>query len=195
MRKSFIGLIAIAVLGFSSIALDIAVAQKGGGGGGHGGGGGGGGSAAMGGGGSGGAAIGGGGHGGAGVAGGGAAMGSRSAGPSMGARPAMHGGLNAPSGYSGSRSVGGRAFAPTGHPTNRYSGTYSGGQRYTGDWKHQGDHHHGHHHRHHGHGFAFFGGFYDDGYYPDYYYDDCYQWHRIHTRHGWRWRRVYVCNY
>jgi hypothetical protein len=173
MRKSVIGLIAIAAFVFSPLALAVAAAQHGGG---HGGGGGGGGG--------GGAAMGGGGHGGAG-----------SAGPSMGAGPAMHGSVSGPSSpSSGHRSFGGNTFAPFGQPTNRSSGTYSRGQKYSGNWKHDGDHR-GHHHRHHRNGFAFFGGVYDGGYYPDYSYYDCYDWRRVHTRHGWRWRRVYVCDY
>ena len=40
--------------------------------------------------------------------------------------------------------------------------------------------------------FGFYGGYYD--YYPNYY-DDCYQVRRVRTAHGWRWRRIYVCDY
>jgi hypothetical protein len=34
-----------------------------------------------------------------------------------------------------------------------------------------------------------------DGYYNDYAYgyDDCYQLRRVHTRYGWRLRRIDVC--
>lgn len=74
---------------------------------------------------------------------------------------------------------------PTGQ---RYSGTYQQGGVY------YDKHGHRHHHRRHFVGGPFFG-FYG-GYYNDYaYYDDCYQVRRVRTPYGWRWRRVYVCDY
>ena len=72
-------------------------------------------------------------------------------------------------------------------------GSYKGGHAGGGGY-YQGKHGH----RHHGHKFAsgpffgFYGGYYD--YYPNYY-DDCYQVRRVRTAHGWRWRRIYVCDY
>lgn len=35
--------------------------------------------------------------------------------------------------------------------------------------------------------------FYNDYYYANYPYDDCYRAIRVHTRYGWRVRRVDVC--
>ena len=35
---------------------------------------------------------------------------------------------------------------------------------------------------------------YYDGYYAGGYNDSCYQWQRIHTRRGWRWRQVDACS-
>ena len=57
------------------------------------------------------------------------------------------------------------------------------------------------HHRHHRAGFGLSFGFAPYGYYPGYYYDDgyyddggCYLVKkRVHTRHGWRVRRVEIC--
>jgi hypothetical protein len=49
-----------------------------------------------------------------------------------------------------------------------------------------------------GSNFAF--GFYPSYGYSDYSYNDygydpgCYQMRQVHTRHGWHWRQVWVCN-
>jgi hypothetical protein len=55
------------------------------------------------------------------------------------------------------------------------------------------------HDRDHDRGRRFFGPGFAFGSYPgyDYYaydYDDsCYQWQQVHTRYGWRWARLWVC--
>jgi hypothetical protein len=152
MRKSVIGLIAIAAFAASSVMIDVAAAQKGGGGGG--------------------------GRGGGTVMGGGGGKGGGAA-PSIAPSPQMSGSVSS---YSGGQ---------------RYTGgSWSGGQKFSGgSWKGGGHHHHGH--GHHKKGFAVVGvpfGFYGDyAYYPNDY--GCYQVRRVHTRHGWQWRQVYVCDY
>lgn len=59
---------------------------------------------------------------------------------------------------------------------------------------------HGHHGRFRffapfavGFGVPYFYNDYYDGYYASGYDDSCYQWSRVHTRYGWRWRQVDVC--
>lgn len=98
---------------------------------------------------------------------------------------------------SGVRSFGGRTSGRfSGSPTfqsNRNTSSFSSGRRFSSggrDFDHDGRHHH------HRRGFAFgVVPFYGD-YYNDYAYDyndDCYQLRRVHTRYGWRWRRIDVC--
>lgn len=100
---------------------------------------------------------------------------------------------------SGVPSVGGRMSGRVGgspnFQSNRNMSSSGTGRRFSSgrrDFDHDGRHHH------HGRSFAFgvvpFG-YYDD-YYNDYAYDyndDCYQLRRVHTRYGWRWRRIDVC--
>jgi hypothetical protein len=126
------------------------------------------------------AVMGGGGRGGGAPVGGAAVMGGRgSAAPSMTPGPQMSGSVGSYSG--GQRHTG---------------GSWSGGRKFSGGSRKGGGHHH-HGHGHHKKGFAVVGvpfGFYDDyAYYPNDY--GCYQVRRVHTRHGWQWRRVYVCDY
>ena len=59
------------------------------------------------------------------------------------------------------------------------------------------DRDHDRHDRDHDRRFRFFPSFafntYYDSYYPDY--GDCWDIRRVHTPLGWRWHRVWVCNY
>jgi hypothetical protein len=117
--------------------------------------------------------------------GGGGAI-SRGGGGSIGGGgPALRGG---PSGSSGP------AFSARGGNPGTFNGgnagTFNGGNTRFG----RVDRDHDRDRRFFGPGFAF-------GYFPgyDYYaydYDDsCYQLERVHTPYGWRWHRVWVCDY
>jgi hypothetical protein len=77
------------------------------------------------------------------------------------------------------------------------AGTFNGGNNMTYSRMGRMDHDHDHDRdgRFRGRHFAFGFGF------PDYYnyYDDddylaCYRWTEVHTRYGWRWRRIWVCD-
>jgi hypothetical protein len=104
----------------------------------------------------------------------------------------MSGSVASPS-FQSNRSVGSASASASAFSGNR---SFSGGNfnRHHGDFRH---------HHHHRGNFAFAAvpfGFYDDGYYNDYAYDyddydGCYQLRRVHTRYGWRLRRIDVCNY
>jgi hypothetical protein len=80
------------------------------------------------------------------------------------------------------------------------AGPFTGGRGDTRMGRMDRDHDRGDHDRDRfrGRGFAF--GFYPgyDYYNYDYYnygYDDsCYQWEQVHTRRGWHWARVWVCD-
>jgi hypothetical protein len=52
-------------------------------------------------------------------------------------------------------------------------------------------HGHGHGHRHHRHRIFITGIGWT--YFDLYPYTSCWQWVHVKTRHGWRWRHVYVC--
>jgi hypothetical protein len=90
--------------------------------------------------------------------------------------------------------------APSGQSKSQWSGQNSNHQWSGNNSNHQWsggnfDRHGSHHRGHHRGNFAF--GFYDGGYYNDYAYDydaGCYRMRHVRTHHGWRWRRVYVCD-
>lgn len=120
-------------------------------------------------------------------AGGGAAMSRSAGGGGGGAMP--HGAMGA--GNSAGAARGGNASAFNGGNNMSPRGDSRMG-RMDQDRGHERGRDHDRGFR--GPGFAF-------GYYPDYGYDDdysydagCYQPRQVHTRHGWRWRRVWVCN-
>jgi hypothetical protein len=126
--------------------------------------------------------------------GGHASMGGAAAvGGSRGAAPSFShsGGARSFGGRMSSGRVGGSTFQ-----SNRTVSSFGGGRSFSGGRRNFD----GRHHHHRGRNFAFgvvpFG-FYD-GYYNDYAYDygdDCYRLRRVHTRYGWRWRRIDVCGY
>jgi hypothetical protein len=148
-----------------------------------------------------------GGHMGGGMGGGfshGASPGGFSSGGFARSAPAFRGGMASPgtqfrSGNFGTRSavVGGNQFRGPG----QFRGSVAGGNQFRAIGP--GNRFAGRHFRH-GRRFAFGIGapyyYYDDygyGYYDDAYpYDDssCYEVRRVHTRNGWRYRQVYVCN-
>jgi hypothetical protein len=117
--------------------------------------------------------------------------------------PAFRGGMASPgaqfrSGNFGNRSavIGSNQFRGPG----QFRGSVAGGNQFRAIGP--GNRFAGRHFRH-GRRFAFAIGapyYYDDygyGYYDDAYpYDDssCYETRRVHTRNGWRYRQVYVCN-
>ncbi len=79
--------------------------------------------------------------------------------------------------------------SPSFQNNSQWNGRNSSGRQWSGGNYDR----HGSHHRHRHGNVAF--GFYDGGYYNDYAYDaDCYRLHRVHTRSGWHWRRIYVCD-
>jgi hypothetical protein len=90
----------------------------------------------------------------------------------------------------GGSSGGGGGGASSFVGSSRVSGPSTRGpttsSRMTGMHVNKG-HGHGHHHRHRifvsGVGWT----------YLDYPYTTCWQWVHVKTRHGWRWRHVYVC--
>jgi hypothetical protein len=135
---------------------------------------------------------GGGGGGGAISRGGGGPVGG--AGPSSGGGGAMlRGGPSGPSGPAFSTRGGNPGTFNSGN-----AGAFNGGNARMGRMDRDHDHDRGRDHdrdrdgRFFGPGFAFG---YNPGY--DYYandYDDsCYQWQQVHTRYGWRWARLWVC--
>jgi hypothetical protein len=167
MRKSVIGVLAIAALAASSV---VAVARDGHGGGGGGGGGGG---AAP--------SFSGGAGGNGGSGGGPGPSFSRGGSVQSFGRTAAPGSMSAPNvsrpGYAVTPRRGNVAWGNSG-PKN--SGVY----------------HDKHGHRHHRRAFAFVPfGFYGGDYDAYTYDDDCYQVRRVRTPYGWRLRRVYVCDY
>jgi hypothetical protein len=168
MRQSVLSVLAVAALATSVIAFDGAAARDHGGGGGPGAGAG---SAAP----SGGQAAPSGGQGSAG----------QGMSGSSGGRGASFGRASGPSGAAPSVQSNGTV------QSNRSAGSPGGDRRVSGGNFDRGNFHHHRHHRN----FAF--GFYDGGYYNDYAYDyeaDCYRLRHVHTRAGWRWRRIYVCD-
>lgn len=135
------------------------------------------------------------GHGGGGGGGGG---GGSSHGAAMGASPSFSHGSSGSTGgrvQSFGRASGQMAVSPS-FQSNRSVRSFDQGRQFTG--RNFDRNNFRHHHR--GRNFAFAAvpfGFYD-GYYNDYAYDydyDCYRTRRVHTPWGWRWRRVYVCDY
>ena len=182
MRKSVIGILAVAALAASSFAINTSLAREGHGGGGKGGGGGGGGHAAF---------SGGGG-------GGGMSVNRGGSGPSFRAQTASPR-------YSSGLSVGGRGYAMsprvsrggyTAYSGNRYSGNY--GNRYAGNY---GNNYRRGHRRGYGYGWPLavgaigaYGAYAAYGYDGYDGYDSCYQPQRVWTPYGWTWQQVYVCD-
>jgi hypothetical protein len=79
-------------------------------------------------------------------------------------------------------------------------GMHMGGGPHFGGGFHGGSFHGGFHHRFGGIGLGFYGPYYDSDYYPyegsyvDQGDSDCYLVRRrVHTRYGWRLRRVQIC--
>jgi hypothetical protein len=120
---------------------------------------------------------GGGGH----VGGGGAPRGLMNAAPNVSSGP------SGPSNSGANNPGTARNFAPQNGPNfNPPSAVY--GNRYA--W-HEHDHDFD---RHRHRRFFGFGGIYAfGGPWYDYDYDSCYQWRRVWTPYGWRWRDVWVC--
>ena len=184
MRKSVIGIVAVAALAASSFAIDTSVAREGHGGGGRGGGGGH-------------AAFSGGGGGGMSVnrGGGGMSFNRGGSGPSYRAQTASPR-------FSSGPSVGGRGYAVsprvsrggyTAYSGNRYTGNY--GNRYAGNY---GNNYRRGHRWGYGYGWPLavgaigaYGAYAAYGYDG---YDSCYQPQRVWTPYGWTWQQVYVCD-
>jgi hypothetical protein len=76
------------------------------------------------------------------------------------------------------------------------AGTFNGGNNMTYSRMGRMDRDHDRDGRFRGRHFALGFGFPD--YYNNYYDDDdylaCYRWTEVHTRYGWRWRRIWVCD-
>ncbi len=116
------------------------------------------------------------------------------------------GAMSAPSGNFGAAGSGnfaagnsgptftGRSNTMTAMP-NHFAANPNVGQNHA--WNGYGHYDHRHYdRRHHGFGFGF-GGLYAYGgpdYYDYYAGDSCYQWRRVWTPFGWRWRDIWICD-
>ena len=134
----------------------------------------------------------------------GASPGGFSSGGFARSAPAFRGGMMAsPGAQFRSGNFGNRSAVIGGNQVrgpSQFRGSFAGGNQFRAIGP--GNRFAGRHFRH-GRRFAFAVGvpyYYDDygyGYYDDAYrYDDssCYEVRRVHTRNGWRYRQVYVCN-